>query len=202
MRPVPWKRDRVSHRRRCRPNVFDSGLRDRHGTGVPGPGYSGATAGLATRAETMAGPYSPGTGKVSHPAGPIVASARGAVPSALARLGIHTIFWPFGQHSCVFGCGRHSCVRQLRRRSSRIVVSWMLTERQLAVLRASPPTRRVATAISLAGVTQVTVAEEIGVTQTLRQRCRPRPVLDDHHCKRAEVHPVLRLLHRRPLSTS
>ena len=41
----------------------------------------------------------------------------------------------------------------------------MLTERQLAVLRASPPTRRVATAISLAGVTQVTLADEIGVTQ-------------------------------------
>ena len=153
--------DRVSHRRGCRPNVFDSGLRDRLGTAVPGPGYRG----LATRAARMAGPCSPGTGKVSHPAGPIVSSARGAVPSALARLRIHTILWPFGQHSCVFGCGRNSCVRQLRRRSSRIVVSWMLTERQLAVLRASPPTRRVATAISLAGVTQVTVAEEIGVTQ-------------------------------------
>ena len=41
----------------------------------------------------------------------------------------------------------------------------MLTERQLAVLRASLPTSRVATAISLAGVTQVTVAEAIGVTQ-------------------------------------
>ena len=41
----------------------------------------------------------------------------------------------------------------------------MLTERQFAVLRASPPTKRVATAISLAGVTQVTVAEAIGVTQ-------------------------------------
>ena len=41
----------------------------------------------------------------------------------------------------------------------------MLTERQLAVLRASPRTHRVATAISLAGVTQVTVAAAIGVTQ-------------------------------------
>ena len=41
----------------------------------------------------------------------------------------------------------------------------MLTDRQLAVLRASPRTNRVATAISLAGVTQVTVAEAIGVTQ-------------------------------------
>ena len=41
----------------------------------------------------------------------------------------------------------------------------MLPERQLAVLRASPPTKRVATAISLAGFTQVTVAAAIGVTQ-------------------------------------
>ena len=41
----------------------------------------------------------------------------------------------------------------------------MLTEAQLAVLRTSPPTSLVATAISLAGVTQVTVAEAIGVTQ-------------------------------------
>ncbi len=41
----------------------------------------------------------------------------------------------------------------------------MLTEQQLAVLRASPPSQRVATAISLAGVTQVTIAEAIGVTQ-------------------------------------
>ena len=41
----------------------------------------------------------------------------------------------------------------------------MLTERQLALLRASSRTRRVATAISLAGVTQATVAAAIGVTQ-------------------------------------
>ena len=41
----------------------------------------------------------------------------------------------------------------------------MLTERQLAVLRASPPSNRVATAISLAGVTQVKVAAAIGLTQ-------------------------------------
>ena len=46
-----------------------------------------------------------------------------------------------------------------------MVVSWMLTEPQLAVLRASPPTKRVATAISLAGVTQVAVAKAIGVPQ-------------------------------------
>ena len=41
----------------------------------------------------------------------------------------------------------------------------MLTERQLAVLRASEPTNRVATAISLLGVTQGAVAAAIGVTQ-------------------------------------
>ena len=41
----------------------------------------------------------------------------------------------------------------------------MLTEDQLARLRASSRRNRVATAISLAGVTQVTVAAAIGVTQ-------------------------------------
>jgi len=41
----------------------------------------------------------------------------------------------------------------------------MLTERQLARLRASSRCTRVATAMSLADVTQVTVAEAIGVTQ-------------------------------------
>ena len=44
-------------------------------------------------------------------------------------------------------------------------VRGMLTERQLAALRASPPTNRVATALSLARVTQVTLAAAIGVTQ-------------------------------------
>ena len=41
----------------------------------------------------------------------------------------------------------------------------MLTERQLVVLHASEPTNRVATAISLLGVTQGAVAAAIGVTQ-------------------------------------
>ena len=44
-------------------------------------------------------------------------------------------------------------------------LSRMLTERQLVVLRASEPTNRVATAISLLGVTQGAVAAAIGVTQ-------------------------------------
>ena len=41
----------------------------------------------------------------------------------------------------------------------------MRTERQLAILRAGPPTKRVAPAISMTGVTQVSVAAAIGVTQ-------------------------------------
>ena len=41
----------------------------------------------------------------------------------------------------------------------------MLTEQQLAVLRASARTQRVATPISLEGVTPVTVTDAIGVTQ-------------------------------------
>ena len=41
----------------------------------------------------------------------------------------------------------------------------MLTERQLALLRGSSRSNRVATAISLADLTQVAVAATIGVTQ-------------------------------------
>ena len=41
----------------------------------------------------------------------------------------------------------------------------MLTDRQLAILRAGPPTDRVARAISMTGATQVSVAAAIGVTQ-------------------------------------
>ena len=48
----------------------------------------------------------------------------------------------------------------------------MLTGRQLAVLRALPRTNRVATAISLAGVTQVTVAEAIGRASRRPWCCR------------------------------
>ena len=53
----------------------------------------------------------------------------------------------------------------------------MLTEQQLAILRSAPGTNRVAKAISLAGVTQVTVAKALGVPQpyvsdVARQRYR------------------------------
>jgi DNA-binding XRE family transcriptional regulator len=41
----------------------------------------------------------------------------------------------------------------------------MLTRRQLAILRGTPGTNRVAAAISLAGVSQMTVAAAIGVSQ-------------------------------------
>ena len=41
----------------------------------------------------------------------------------------------------------------------------MLTEQQLAILRVEPGANRVAKAISLAGVTQVTVAEVLGLPQ-------------------------------------
>ena len=53
----------------------------------------------------------------------------------------------------------------------------MLTEQQLATLRSAPGTNRVAKAISLAGVTQVTVAKALGIPQpyisdVARQRYR------------------------------
>ena len=73
--------------------------------------------------------------------------------------------WPFGRHSCVFRSGQNSCVGELSYSPARIVLSGMLTERQLALLRASSPTNRVATAISLAGVTQTDIAAAIGVPQ-------------------------------------
>ena len=53
----------------------------------------------------------------------------------------------------------------------------MLTEQQLAILRSAPSTNRVAKAISVAGVTQVTVADAVGLPQpyvsdVARQRYR------------------------------
>ena len=53
----------------------------------------------------------------------------------------------------------------------------MLTEQQLTILRSAPGANRVAKAISLAGVTQVTVAKALGVPQpyvsdVARQRYR------------------------------
>ena len=41
----------------------------------------------------------------------------------------------------------------------------MLTEQQLAVLRSEPGSNRVAKAMALTGVTQVTVAKALGLTQ-------------------------------------
>ena len=53
----------------------------------------------------------------------------------------------------------------------------MLTEQQLAILRSEPGTNRVAKAISLAGVTQVTLADAVSLPQpyvsdVARQRYR------------------------------
>ena len=53
----------------------------------------------------------------------------------------------------------------------------MLTEQQLAILRNEPGTNRVAKAIALAGVTQVAIAEALGLPQpyvsdVARQRYR------------------------------
>ena len=41
----------------------------------------------------------------------------------------------------------------------------MLTEQQLAILRSAPSTNRVAKDISVAGVTQVTVGDAVGLPQ-------------------------------------
>ena len=83
----------------------------------------------------------------------------------------------------------------LRRRAAPIE---MLTEQQLAILRSEPSANRVAKAISLAGVTQVTVADAVGLPQryvsdVARQRYRT------NRRERAEVLRLLRLLHRGPL---
>ena len=76
----------------------------------------------------------------------------------------------------------------------------MLTEQQLAVLRAEPGTNRVAKAIALAGVTQVTVAEALGLPQPYVSDRRPT-ALQDHHCRECEkVRKIFRLLDRGPVS--
>ena len=48
---------------------------------------------------------------------------------------------------------------------TRIVPFGMLTEQQIAVLRSEPGSNRVAKAVALAGVTQVTVAKALRLTQ-------------------------------------
>ena len=60
----------------------------------------------------------------------------------------------------------------------------MLTKQQLAVLRSEPGSNRVAEAMALTGVTQVTVAKALGLTQpyqpvveplsACRRRCPPQ----------------------------
>ena len=117
--------DRVSHRRRCRPRVFDSGLRDRHGTARARSGLQRAWRHVR-RGRPARAAWVPGR----CPILPVRSSHRlRCRPVSACPVGHPHDCWPFGQQSCVFGCGHNSCVRQLRR-SSRIVVSRMLTERQ------------------------------------------------------------------------
>ena len=76
----------------------------------------------------------------------------------------------------------------------------MLTEQQLAILRSAPSTNRVAKAISVAGVTQVTVADAVGLPQpyvsdVARQRYRTitvenaRKFADYFGCSIADLFP-------------
>ena len=79
----------------------------------------------------------------------------------------------------------------------------MLTEQQLAILRSAPSTNRVAKAISVAGVTQVTVADAVGLPQpyvsdVARQRYRTttvenaRKFADYFGCSIADLFPPSR----------
>ena len=79
----------------------------------------------------------------------------------------------------------------------------MLTEQQLAILRSAPSTNRVAKAISVAGVTQVTVADAVGLPQpyvsdVARQRYRTttvenaRKFADYFGCSIADLFPPFR----------
>ena len=58
-----------------------------------------------------------------------------------------------------------ACGRERGEGLTRIVLFGMLTEQQLAVLRSEPGSNRVAKAMALTGVTQVTVAKALGLTQ-------------------------------------
>lgn len=73
----------------------------------------------------------------------------------------------------------------------------MLTEQQLVFLRSEPGSNRVAKAMALAGVTQVTVAKELAPPDAaLRQRCRPRALSHHYRRERLEVRCLLRLPYR------
>ena len=79
----------------------------------------------------------------------------------------------------------------------------MLTEQQLAILRSAPSTNRVAKAISVAGVTQATVADAVGLPQpyvsdVARQRYptitveNARKFVDYFGCSIADLFPPSR----------
>ena len=72
----------------------------------------------------------------------------------------------------------------------------MLTKQQLAILRSAPGTNRVAKAISLAGVTQVSVAKALGVPQPYVSDVARQPAVPDHYRRESEtVRRLLRLPH-------
>jgi len=74
----------------------------------------------------------------------------------------------------------------------------MLTGAQLALLRSEPTSNRLGKAISLARVTQLTIAKALDRRQ-VRQR-RNTPTAQDHHPQeREEVRAVLRVHDRRPV---
>ena len=75
----------------------------------------------------------------------------------------------------------------------------MLTEQQLAVLRSEPGSNRVAKAMALTGVTQVTVAKALGLTQPYVSdvaRGRYRTITVEYRRERLEVRRLLRLPYR------
>ena len=92
-----------------------------------------------------------------------------------------------------------ACGRERGEGLTRIVPFGMLTEQQLAVLRSEPGSNRVAKAMALTGVTQVTVAKALGLTQPYVSdvaRGRYRTITVEYRRERLEVRRLLRLPYR------
>ena len=91
------------------------------------------------------------------------------------------------------GCGStgHRGERPRRRRDATCTGC----SRRQVVLRSAPSTNRVAKAISVAGVTQVTVADAVGLPQPYASDVVRQGVPGHHRRERAEVRRLLRLLH-------
>ena len=109
--------------------------------------------------------------------------------------------WPFGQNSRLF---RSGSIRVLsnRRRSHKYSVAGMLTERQLALLRASSRSNRVAAAHLPCvrhpsdGCGSDRCDAGLYVSDVARGRYSTITVASAYRCERPQVHPVLRLLER------